>query len=157
MGYALLQSSELRDWGIKAVKGKWTAEKKKKIGCKCQAFIDEWNPDYVAIKKLHPARSSPALKEQIAELKQICRTRQIPVYEYPIEYLEEVILSEKFNKKNLVETLFEQYPVLFSEMAKERIIFSQMEKKGSDKKIYHTRMFEALAAAHVCFDQIDNH
>ena len=157
LGYALLQSSELRDWGIKAINGKWTAEKKKKIGRIYRVFLDEWNPDYVAIKRLHPDRSSPALEEQISEIKQICNSRRIPVYEYPIEYLEKIILPEKLDKKNLVETLFEQYPILFAEMEKERIIFSQMEKKGSDKKIYHTRMFEALAAAHVCFDQLDNH
>ena len=147
LGYALLQSSELRDWGIKAIKGRWTTEKKKKIERIFQAFLNEFKPDYLAIKKLHPARSSPELDTQIFKLKQLCRTRKIPVYEYSIDYLEKMILTERLNKKNLIETIFEQYPVLFSEIEKER----------SSKKIYHTRMFEAVALAHVCFNQLDNH
>ena len=157
LGYALLQRSDLRDWGIKAVKGKWTPEKKKKIERIFQDFLDEFKPDYIAIKKLHPARSSAELDTQISKLKELCHIHKIPVYEYSIEYLEKMILSERLNKKNLVETLFEQYPVLFSEIEKERVIFSKIEKKRSSKKIYHTRMFEAVALAHVCFNQLDNH
>jgi Holliday junction resolvasome RuvABC endonuclease subunit len=147
VGYALFQSSELHDWGIKALRGRWTSGKKKKIGRIFQAFLDEWTPDYIAIKKLHPARSSPELNEQVSEFKQICRTRRIPVYEYPIEYLEKMVLTEKSNKEKLSESLFEQYPILFSEMEKER----------SNKNSYYARMFEAVALAHVCFNQMDNH
>ena len=147
LGYAFFQSSELRDWGIKAILGEWTGERKKKIGRIYQGFLDKFEPDCVAIKKLHPARSSPELKEQVSEFKQTCRTRQIPVYEYPIEYLEKTLLAEKPNKEKLTESVFEQYPILFSEMEKER----------SNKNSYYTRMFEAVALAHVCFNQTDNH
>lgn len=147
LGYALFHSSELRDWGIKDLKGKWTSRKSKKIERIYRTFLDEWKPQYLAIKKLHPARSSPGLKEQISKLKELCQTRQIPVYEYPIEYLEKTLLAEKPNKEKLTESVFEQYPILFSEMEKER----------SNKNSYYTRMFEAVALAHVCFNQTDNH
>lgn len=147
LGYALLRSSELHEWGIKAARGRWSSGKKKKIERIFQTFLDEWKPDCLALKKLHPARSSPELNEQISGIKQICQARRIPVYEYPVKYLEKTILTGKSNKENLAETLFDQYPILFSEIEKER----------SNRNSYHTRMFEAVALAHVCFNQLDNH
>jgi len=156
LGYALFHDSELRDWGIKAVNEKWTNEKKKKIERVFRSFIDQYNPDYLVIKKLHPARCSLELDEQISRLKEHCRERKIPVYEYPITYLEKTILTEKRNKKNLVESIFEQYPVLFSEFEKQRLVFLENEKKHFNKVGYHLAMFEAVALGHVCFNQIDN-
>jgi hypothetical protein len=146
LGYALFQNSELRDWGIKAVKGKWTSEKKEKMERIFLNLLDHEKPDYVAFKKLHPARCSPELCDFLASLKRHCRTRRILVYEYPIKYLEEVVLTEKMNKKKLVESLGEIYPVLFSEAEKER----------GNKNSYYTRMFEAVALGHVCFNKLDN-
>jgi Holliday junction resolvasome RuvABC endonuclease subunit len=156
LGYALFQNSELRDWGIKATKKKWTGEKRKKIGRVFKNFLDEFNPDYIALKKLHPARSSPELNTQITKFKELCHTRKIPIYEYPITYLEKILLTERMNKKKLVEEIFKHYPVLFSEFDKQRLVFSENEKKHSNKIGYHETMFEAVALGHVCFNQLDN-
>jgi len=146
LGYALFQNSELWDWGVKATKGTWTTEKRKKIERIFLNFIEQFKPDYLAIKKLNPARSSPELNRQAARFKELCRARNIPVYEYPIKYLEKIILTERMNKEKLMESLVVQYPVLFAEIEKER----------SNKNTYHTRMFEAVALGHVCFNQLDN-
>lgn len=147
VGYALFYRSELRDWGIKAVKGKWTPEKSKKIGRILTSLLDQCHPDAVAIKKLHPARTSANLHGLVNRFKDICRERGIPVYEYSIKYLEKNILTERMNKKKLVDSLSEHYPILFYEAEIER----------SNKNSYYTRMFEAVALGHVCFNQLDNH
>jgi hypothetical protein len=147
LGYALFNNSELRDWGIKAVKGKWTPDKSQKIGRILLDLLDRYEPDIVAIKKLHPARSSVNLHGLVNRFKELCRERNILVYEFPIKYLERVVLTEKINKKKLAGTLSEIYPALFTEAKKEQ----------ANKNSYYTRMFEAVALGHVCFTQLDNH
>lgn len=143
LGYALLNNSELRDWGIKSIKGKWTPEKSKKIGRILLGLLDQHQPDILAIKKLHPARTSPNLHGLVNRFKELCLERNILIYEFPIKYLEKVVLTEKMNKDRLAESLAEIYPPLFTEFRKE-------------KNSYYTRMFEAVALGHVCFKQLDN-
>ena len=156
MGYAFFQSSELRDWGVKNVSGKWSSEKMEKIERIYLGILGKFRPDYIALKKLHTARSSPELRESVERLKQFCNARHIPVYEYPIRYFEEMILSDNVNKKGLVDSITELYPILFNEAEKERTQFKQ-NRKRTRERIYYTWMFEAVALAHVCFNQIDNH
>lgn len=146
LGYALFQNSELRDWGIKSFKGKWTAEKSKKIGRILLGLLDQYNPDFVAIKKLHPARTSINLHGIVNRFKELCRERNIRIYEYPIEYLETVVLTKKMNSRKMAESLSELYPALFPEA----------QKAKSKKDNYYIRMFEAVALGHVCFNQLDN-
>ena len=146
IGYALFHKSELRDWGIKSVKGRWSNEKKKKIERIFIGLLDQYKPDCLALKKLHPARSSLELSRQITRLKELCQSRNIRIYEYPLKYLEQIILTERMSKRKLIDSLSEQYPVLFAEAKKEH----------SNKNSYHTRMFEAVALGHVCFNQLDN-
>jgi Holliday junction resolvasome RuvABC endonuclease subunit len=153
LGYALLNNSELRDWGIKSVKGTWTPEKSKKIGRILLELLDQYHPDVVAIKKLHPARTSPNLHGLVNRFKDICRERNIHVYEYPVKYFEKVVLTNKMNKLKLVEALAELYPALLHEAAKE---IAKAENKKCDWRGYHTWMFEAVALGHVCFNQLDN-
>jgi Holliday junction resolvasome RuvABC endonuclease subunit len=153
IGYALFNNSELRDWGIKSVKGKWTPEKSQKIGRILLGLLEQYQPDVLAIKKLHPSRSSHNLHGLINRFKEICREQNIPVYEYPIKYLEEAVLTDRMNKQKLVETLAELYPALFHEAVKEK---SKAEKKKVQQDGYYTRMFEAVALGHVCFNQLDN-
>jgi Holliday junction resolvasome RuvABC endonuclease subunit len=145
LGYALFNSSELRDWGIKAVKGEWSPAKSKKIGRILTGFLEEYQPDAVAIKKLHPSRTSANLHGLVNRFKDICRERGIPVYEYRIKHIEKVVLTGKLNKRKLAETLAELYPVLTAEIEKER----------KNRNSYHTQMFEAVALGHVCFNQLD--
>jgi len=157
LGYALFQGSALRDWGIKAVTGKWSSTKKQKIARVYQCLLDDCQPDYLAIKKLHSARSSPELDEQIAKFMELCNARQIPILEYPIKYLEETILSEKKNKESLVESVYKLHPELFHDFQKATEVNPKTMKEKIRKNEYHTRMFEAVALAHVCFNQLDNH
>ena len=156
IGYALFQDSALRDWGIKAVSGKWSSEKKQKIERVFQCLLDECRPDYIALKKLHSARSSPELDAQISKLKELCRTRQIPIFEYQIKYLEKTILSERTNKESLVESVYKLHPELFHDFQKATEVHPKTMKQKVRKNEYHTRMFEAVALGHVCFNQIDN-
>lgn len=87
IGYALLYDCDLVDWGTKTIKGKWTEKKRQKIARIFQDLVD-WNaPDCLALKKIDPSRSSPELAKRISRLKELCRERKIPVFEYPVKYL----------------------------------------------------------------------
>ena len=100
----------------------------------------------MAIKKLHPARTPHNLHGLVNRFKELCRERNILVYEFPINYLEKVVLTEKMNKSMLAESLAEIYPALYTEI----------EREKANKNSYYTRMFEAVALGHVCFNQLDN-
>lgn len=160
IGYAQFNNSELRDWGIKAVKGKWTPEKSQKIGRILTGLLDQYQPDVMAIKKLHPLRTSANLHGLVNRFKDICRERGIHVYEYPIEFLEQTILTEgkTMNKVSLAESLAKVYPALLMEAEKVKPDVNEDTKKDRNKNArnYHTRMFEAVALAHVLFNQLDN-
>lgn len=158
LGYALLNNSELRDWGIKSVKGKWTPEKSKKIGRILLGLLDQYHPDVVAIKKLHPSRTSHNLHGLVNRFKNICRERGIPVYEYSIKHLEKVVLTEKMNKVKLAESLAKVYPVLFVEAEKVKPDVDEKTKKdrNNNSRGYYMWMFEAVALGHVLFKQLDN-
>jgi len=182
LGYALINNSELRDWGIKSFKGKWTAEKSQKIGRVLIGFLDQYQPDVVALKKLHPARTSHNLHGLVNSFKYHCRIRNIPVYEYPIGYLKEAILHDNGSKKKLVKELYLHYPALFRETEKELKMtvdaiggqetdkpeakvqdirekeLEEQKKKDAAKKIgYYMTMFEAVALGHVCVNQLNNY
>jgi Holliday junction resolvasome RuvABC endonuclease subunit len=185
IGYALFHDRELRDWGIKAVNQKWSKKKKQKIERIFLSFLDRHNPDYLAIKKVHPGRSSPELNKQITRLKELCRKRKIAVFEYPIAYLKETISGETGNRK-FIKQIYRLYPLLFYEAEKELKMTEfeiqaeiQEEDEGNkpkkefknerDKRLqelkdkeeerktgYYMTLFEAVALGHICFNQTDN-
>lgn len=146
LSFALFQGAELRDWGIKVVKGKWSEEKTEKIRRILLRLIEQHRPDVLAIKKLHPARSSPKLNQLVDEIKELSETKSVRVYEYSIKYLKAFLSpGKKINKRKLAEFMAEKYPALFPELMKEQ----------SNTNNYYFRMFEAAALASVCFHQLD--
>jgi Holliday junction resolvasome RuvABC endonuclease subunit len=181
IGYALFHNSELRDWGIKAVNEKWSTKKKQKIERILQRLLDKHKPDYLALKKSNSGRSSPKLTSEISRLKETCRNRNIPVFEYPIAYLEKIILSGKTSKKEFVRQIYLHYPLLSYEAEKELKMkehqireddkekpkkefkderdkrLQELKDKEEERKTgYYMTLFEAVALSHVCFNQTDN-
>jgi len=146
VGIALFQGPELWDWRIKVFEGKWTKVKMEKIKEAILGFIKRYEPDVMAIKKLHPSRSSLNLKKLVAKVKEISRRKGLKICQYSIKDLESFFNpEEKINKKSLAEVLTSEYSVLSHEFNKEKI----------NKNAYHIRMFEAVALAAVCFYQLD--
>jgi len=146
LGIALFQGPELWDWRIKVFEGRWTKAKMEKIKETILGFIKRYEPNFIAIKRLHPSRSSPNLKKLVAKIKEMSRRKGLKICQYSINDLEGFFNpEEKINKKSLAEVLASEYPVLSHEFSKEK----------SNKNAYHIRMFEAVALGAVCFHQLD--
>ena len=146
IGFAVFFGPELRDWGTKVVKGKWSARKKEKLKNIVLSFIDQHRPDAIAIKKLHPSRSSRQLDSFVSEIKLIAEETGLPAYEYSIKYLEAYCSKSKsLNKIKLAKIIAERYPVFYNEL-----------KREGSKTHYYFWMIEAVALGSICFDQLDN-
>ena len=118
----------------------------KKIGTILLNFIDQYDPNILAIKKLHPSRSSKNLEYLVTKIKELSKNKGLKIYQYSTKEMENFFqLDEKTNKMKMAKTLASEYPYLFSEYNREK----------RNKNTYHTRMFEAVALASVCFHQLD--
>lgn len=141
MGFAVFYGPELRDWGTKVVKGKWSAKKKEKLVNIVQTLIDRHQPDAIAIKKLHPSRSSKQLDSFVSAIKRYAEDAGLPVCEFPIKYLEFYFSPRTpINKMQLAGLLAEKYPDLFYE-------FNRESMNGNK---YYIWMFEAVSIGVVC-------
>lgn len=148
IGTAVLQGESLRDWRIKVVNGKWSKEKYAKAGAIITKLIDYHQPDAVALKQLHPSRSSLHLCYLVEQIKDIAQEREIPVYRYSIQEIKNFFApGERINKKGLAGIVAARLPDLFHDF----------KKAERSKNLYLTRMFEAVALGIICFNKIDNH
>lgn len=145
LGIAIFNGAELSSWEVKVLKGRWSKEKLKKVREILLNLMDTYQPKVLAIKRLHPARSSINLHLLALRIREFARTRGLKVYQYSIEELENFFLNEKANKKELAEVIASKYPELIPELKKEK----------SHKNPYHTRTFEAVALGSMCFHQLD--
>ncbi|MBC8359479.1 MAG: hypothetical protein H8E54_11125 [Candidatus Aminicenantes bacterium] len=147
LGIAIFLDSDLRDWRVKSFKEKWSKEKMEKIRNSILSIINQYEPNILAIKKLHPSRSSKNLKYLVTRIKELSKKRGLKVFQYSIKNMESFFLPrEKSNKERLTKVITSEYQDLFHELKKER----------SNRNPYYTRMFEAVALASMCFHQLDN-
>lgn len=148
LAIAVFQGSDLRYWAIKAFKGKWSKEKMEKIKETLSDFMDRYELNVLAIKKLHPSRSSSNLNRLVAKIKEFSKRKGLRIYEYSVKDLEKFFWpEEKINKKQMAELVASEYPFLFQALEKER----------RNKNPYAIRMFEAVALGIRCFHQLDKH
>lgn len=148
LGIATFEGPELSDWRVKVIKGKWSKEKQQKTLVIVRSLIERYQPDVLAIKKLHHSRSSGNLNRLVSRIKQHSKRKGLKVYQYSIKELEAFFFGEaKANKNKLAETLTSKYPFLIHEFNKER----------ANRNSYHIRVFEAVALGAVCSHQLKNH
>jgi Holliday junction resolvasome RuvABC endonuclease subunit len=146
LGIAVFQGPELVDWRIKALKGKWSKDKMKRTLAIISDFIERYEPNFLAIKRLHPSRRSRNLAQLVARIKEFSRRKGLRIFQYSIKDVEKFFIEEdKLNKKNLDKAIVLKNPALFHELQKER----------AHKNPYYIRVFEAVALASVCFYQLD--
>jgi len=140
-GFAVFWGPELRDWGVKTFKGRWSKEKMKRIREVISGYIHQYSINILAIKKLHPSRCSANLKKLVIEIKNYCRRKGLKIFSHSIQELEAYFSKEKkINKKALAEIMALEYPALFHELEKER----------RNKNPYFWRLFEAVALGSAC-------
>jgi len=148
LGIAFFQGPELKDWRIKVVEGRRFKEKLKKTKNILSDFITRYEPNILAIKKLHPSRSSANLNRMVSRLKEFSKRKGLRVYEFSVKDMEKSLSSEKRikNKRELEEAIVSLYPFLINELTKEK----------KNKNPYFVRMFEAVALSLVCFNRLDH-
>ena len=146
LGIAVFRGPELRDWRIKVTKGTWSNEKYRKTMVILSEFIEQYQPDVLALKRLNPFRSSAGLDRLVQKIIALSEKKGLKIRRYGIRELEAFFYSEgRSNKRKMAEIIASQYPVLYSELDLER----------RNKNPYHLRMFEAVGLGAVCFHQLD--
>ena len=141
MGYAIFYDSELRDWGIKNIEGRWSKEKQKRIMAFISSLTEQHKPNALAIKKLHPSRSSPNLNRLVTKIKESAERKRLKVYQHTIKEIESFFHPEgRINKKQLSEMVVSSYPILSHELNREKTI----------RNPYYIRIFEAVALGALC-------
>jgi len=144
---ALFQGNQLKDWRVKILKGRWSKEKLKKALAIISTWIERYRPDLLAIKRLHPSRSSRGLTSLQSQIQRICLRKRLNLTQYTIKQLETLFCPEKRkNKRSLAEAVAADYPELYFELNIEKL------RKNS----YHIRMFEAVALGAAGVNEIDN-
>lgn len=148
LGIAVFEGPELLDWRVKVIKGKWSKDKQQKTLVIVRTLIERYQPDVLAIKKLHRSRSSGNLNQLVSRIKQLSKRKNLKVCQYSIKDLEAFFFGEaKANKNKLAEILTSKYPFLRHEFNKE----------NANKNSYHIRVFEAVALGAVCSRQLNKH
>jgi Holliday junction resolvasome RuvABC endonuclease subunit len=141
-----MRDGELREWFIKIFKGKWSGEKRHAILATIETLMDRYQVSVLAIKRLHPSRSSRNLNLLVSGIKREMGRRGLKVHEYSIKQMERSFCTEgKANRKKMAEQVVMEYPVLFNEF----------EKEKQHKNPYWARLFEAVALGSVCHDELD--
>lgn len=148
LGIVIFQGSDLRYWGIKTLKRRWSKEKIEKTKEILSDLIDRHDLNVLAIKKLHPSRSSKNLNGLVTKIKEFSKRKGLKIYQYSMNELEKFFSpEEKINKKRMAELVASEYPFLFKPLEKER----------RNKNPYGIRMFVAIALGIRCFHQLDKH
>jgi polyhydroxyalkanoate synthesis regulator phasin len=147
LGLAIFDGSNLLDWRVKTFNGKWTKEKAERILDMIGEHIELYDINALAIKKLHPARTSKNLKILVSKIKALAKRKRMKVKSQSINELERFYLKgEKHNKRNLAEKIINEYPMLVYELNKEK----------SRKHSYYMRAIEAVALGMKIKNAIDS-
>lgn len=121
---------------MKVVSGKLSPAKRRKIVRLVDRLIQEYEPNILALKKLHSSRSSRTLDRLNREIEGIAAANDVKLEKHSIQEIEQFFMpEERINKMGLAELLCQKHPVLRHELHKEH----------NNLNPYHIRMFEAVA------------
>ena len=141
VGIAIFHGLELVEWRVKVIGEQWSKEKQRKILVLVRRFIEQYEPNVLAIKQLHRSRSSDNLNCLASRIKQLSKRNGLKVYQYTIKELEAFFLGKGRTSKNkLAQVLASKYHFLLPEFQKEQ----------ENKNPYYFRMFEAVALGAAC-------
>jgi len=110
--------------------------------------IEQYQPDVLSIKMLHPSRTSPNLNQLVNRIKELSRRKGLKVYQYSIKELEDFFYPEgRINKRQLAEIIASRYTILSHELKREK----------AHRNPYHIRMFEAVALGSICLHRLEKY
>lgn len=146
IGIAVFHGPELVEWAMRSIREKSMKEKAQKLMTLFSEIADKHGIDCLTIKGLHPARNSKQLRELTKELKAWAVKKNLTVEEYTIREIEaSFFLSERGNKRRLMEEVAARYPFLYPDLEKER----------QSRNPYLVRMFEAIALGMKCLNELE--
>lgn len=142
IGFAAFRGPELLDWGVRVISAKTPRGRIRVAGQILKDAIERFQPDTLAVKRLHSSRTSTSLERLTDSIREIARRRKLKIYQYSITELKRTLCPEaKSNKQKLAQEVAAAYPVLSHELQKEM----------SNRNPYYLRMFEAVALGIVCY------
>lgn len=137
-GFVLIRNGEIRKWGVKSYKSKWSDGKLIEILYSLSLFMHRHNIRQVAIKIPDAMLQSAAYVQLIGALNVIFERKGVAVTYYTLSELRRRHTSKgKVNKNALYAYIAHQYPQLLPLYRKEQ----------GAKKPYYDKVFEAMLAA----------
>lgn len=138
IGLAIIRNRQLNDCRVKTFPDKWSEKKQRKIVDFLSSELHRSHVGVLAIKLPHPIRGSRWLSGLLTEIQSIATSLHIEVHIYYIENIK-LLCNEIGNKKELGDYIVHLYPEVWNEH----------EKHQNDKHGYYTKLFEAIASAHL--------
>lgn len=140
-GIAIFYDTELIEWKVKTLRGRWNSEKLKRLILFMRKTIDRYAARSMVVKILQESKSSAGLKTLIASLRDLAQEKHCSYYTCTLKDLKTLYKGfEVNNKRELVEAVVGKHPEL-------GLI---RDKENRSKYRYYTKMFEAIACAHTC-------
>lgn len=145
IGFAVFYGSDLMDWGVKNIEGKWSRRKIEKVMSVIADLTGHHRANVLSIKELHPSRTSVNLDRVVSRIKELSKKRGLRICQYSIEEMKDFFCpGERINRRDLTEMVASKYPILSHELDRERTIINP----------YYVRMFEAVALGSICLNHL---
>jgi|DEB19_MinimDraft_2_1074335.scaffolds.fasta_scaffold02255_6 Holliday junction resolvasome RuvABC endonuclease subunit len=140
MGIALMKGNQLIDWRVKVFEKNWSPQKLDKIINVIHQIINKHNVSAIAIKVVHPNRSSDGLNQLISAIRSLSKNKKVTLFTCSIWDVKTHCLKDgKTNEGIIVEYVFQKHPELHREY----------QKEINSKNPYYVKGFEAIAIAHM--------
>lgn len=146
MGVAQFYGTSLRDWRIKCLNGKGNENRIKKAKEVIFDYIEKYDPQILAIKKLDPKRSSKNLNSLARKIREFVKRKGLTIYQLKLSEIKGSIApGRRINKKELARIIVSRYPELLFDFKKEK----------KNRNAYYSRVFEAAALGLASFYKVD--
>lgn len=146
LGVAVFHGTELREWSVKSFRSLSLDDAIVRVEQMLSEYVARYGIRILALKALHPSRSSVMLQKIIAAMRVFGKSGKLRVVEYSLEDVKRTMFAnERANKVRIMKSVTERYPFLFREY----------EKECCHKQPYFFRMFEAVAVGITCLAKLD--
>ncbi len=146
IGLAVLYGAELREWAVKTLRSLSSDEAIARVEKILSDYVNRYDIQVLALKKLHPARCSSVLPQMVLAAKRFARSKKLALFECSLSELKKTLLPrQRANKNRIMEAMTDRFPFLFRELERER----------RHKHPYFVRVFEAIAVGVTCFMKLE--
>lgn len=145
IGIAILNGKRLDDWQVKSFRALWSEKKLAAIADMIERYVVDFKITHLAIKVPTPNTDSPAVRQIISAIESIAKENGIEYKHRTMRQLKLALIGTcESNKLALTDFILQKYPELETEYLRQKDI----------KMVYHSKVFEAVAAADVVWQII---